>query len=336
MSTPLLTIIVPTYNRCESLEVLLRVLQRDVAGFDEEVEIIVGDNASTDRTSEVTAAFKRGRPATQVLRHTSNIGPDGNFLQCLAQATGRHFWIIGDDDMPRAGLVRPLLQLLATEEPDLLYINSDWRKAVLDNDPLDPVIELNPVWHERLSFARRLNVWLTFISGMIVHRERYLSTYRTTPADQYIGSYLVQLSWVFDTLREGAKLMVIEDCHIIATADNSTGYGPYRVFGANYSKLCNDFFGAGSAITKTLVRRTIVFHLPQLIWNTRYSRVPGFRHENLEEAVRAQLGGYAVYWLLLEPIARFPIVFSRAFLLLGRVVARGLRLVDARRTLTIS
>jgi abequosyltransferase len=336
MSTPLLTIIVPTYNRCDAVAVLLRVLQREVVGLDAQVEIIVGDNASTDRTPEVTAEFRRRRPATLVLRHASNVGPDGNFLQCLAQATGRHFWIIGDDDMPRAGLVRPLLQLLVSEEPDLLYINSDWRKAVHDNDPHDPVVELKPVWHERLSFARRLNVWATFISGMIVHRERYLSTYRSAPADKYIGSYLVQLSWVFDTLREGAKLLVIEDRHIIATADNSTGYGPYRVFGANYSKLCNDFFGAGSPITKILVRRTIVFHLPQLIWNTRYSRVPGFNHENLEEAVRAELGGYTVYWLLLEPIARFPIVLSRAFLLLGRVVARGLRLADARRTVTIS
>ena len=130
--------------------------------------------------------------------------------------------------------------------------------------------------------------------------------------------------------------MVIEDRHIIATADNSTGYAPYRVFGANFSKLCEDFFGSDSVITKTLVRRVIVFHLPQLIWNTRFSRVPGFMHENLKDAIRVQLGRYAFYWLLLEPIARFPIVLSRVFLLIGRVVARIVRLVDARRARTLS
>ncbi len=86
MPQKLLTIIVPTYNRAECVALLLDALRAEIAPVQDRVDVIVGDNASTDRTAEVTATFAVSCSAGRVLRHAENVGPDENFCRCLDAA----------------------------------------------------------------------------------------------------------------------------------------------------------------------------------------------------------------------------------------------------------
>jgi glycosyltransferase involved in cell wall biosynthesis len=332
MSNPLLTIIVPTYNRPDYLRRLLTVLSRELLGLEADVVLIIGDNASVDETRAVIGEFMTVAPVqATVVRQEINSGPDRNFLACVYQSKSPYIWILGDDDLPRAGLIKALIPLLSSERPDLLQIGSEWRKQNIDNDPHKPVVELYPSVLDRLSFARSVNVWLTFISGMIVNRERYLQSFQTVPLEEFEGTYLIQLGWVLDILRGGDKFIVINAPHILATADNSSGYRAYKIFGANFANICARIFGRDHKITRMLVRRVIIYHLPQLIWNTRYSRVPGFSHESLSGAARTELREYMGYWLILEPIASFPILIARVVLIVNRVFMRALKYLDKHR-----
>lgn len=329
MSSLLLTIIVPTYNRPDYLRRLLTVLGRELVGLQADIAVVIGDNASVDETRTVVAEFIAVAPVhVSVIRQEINSGPDRNFLACFKQSQSPYIWILGDDDLPRAGLIKSLIPLLRSERPDLLQIGSDWRKHNNDNDPHKPVEALNPRSLDQLSFARSVNIWITFISGMIVNRERYLQSFQTVPLEDLDGTWLIQLGWVLDILRGGNKFMLIDAPHILATADNSSGYRAYKIFGANFANICARIFGRDHKITRTLVRRAIIYHLPQLIWNTRYSRVPGFSHESLAAAARSELREYIGYWLILEPVASLPIVMARVVLLFGRVVARTLKYLD--------
>ena len=53
---PLLSICIPTYNRAEILRRTLAKITSD-KDFDEDIEIVISDNASTDNTQKVCQEF---------------------------------------------------------------------------------------------------------------------------------------------------------------------------------------------------------------------------------------------------------------------------------------
>ena len=53
---PILSICIPTYNRAESLRTSLQQYV-SCKGFDESIEIVISDNASTDDTRKVALEY---------------------------------------------------------------------------------------------------------------------------------------------------------------------------------------------------------------------------------------------------------------------------------------
>jgi glycosyltransferase involved in cell wall biosynthesis len=119
-SDPLVTIAIPTYNRAEGY--LRQSLESALAQTYQNLEVILSDNCSTDDTGRLAAEYCRGDKRLTYLRQSQNIGPNSNFNFCLAQARGRYFLLLPDDDLidpdfvetcvragrddPRAGIVR--------------------------------------------------------------------------------------------------------------------------------------------------------------------------------------------------------------------------------------
>ena len=57
-ASPLLSICIPTYNRRDFLETCLRSVVEELERHpDTSIEVVVSDNASTDGTRELCAAF---------------------------------------------------------------------------------------------------------------------------------------------------------------------------------------------------------------------------------------------------------------------------------------
>ena len=327
-SAPLLTIIVPTYNRAECLELLLTTLAREMAELEGRVGIIVGDNASTDRTPDVTSAFAASAPAALVIRHDANLGPDENFCRCVERVTSRYFWIIGDDDLPRAGAIRHVLELLATHAPDLVYLESDWRPEIRDNDPHDPVRDEAPDLMDSLRFARRVHVWTTFISGIVVDRESLVAKQPPEQLRRYSNTSLVQLGWVLGTLKAGTRFLVVKQKCILATQGNTGGYSVLKVFGNNFPSIVSDALGADSPLTRAIVRRCAVMFLPNLLWGLRFSTIGKFEAEDIDAAMRPQLGRRLSFWLLLRPIARWPRVPASMALRASGLLSKMIRVHD--------
>lgn len=134
MSSLLLTIIVPTYNRAPCLAMLLDALCVELLGLEGQVVVVIGDNASTDATPTVVAAFAGRWKATRVLRHVDNLGPDENFCRCIETVVTPYLWIIGDDDLPRAGAIQLLINLLRKHDPDLVYMTSRWAPTLSSHE----------------------------------------------------------------------------------------------------------------------------------------------------------------------------------------------------------
>ena len=89
------TIAIPTFNRASSY--LPQALQSALDQTYPHIEIVVADNASTDRTEEVVKSFSD--PRIRYFRHAENIGASRNFNFCVEQARGAFFLRFHDDDL---------------------------------------------------------------------------------------------------------------------------------------------------------------------------------------------------------------------------------------------
>lgn len=329
MHAPRLTIIIPTYNRAPHLARLLATLARELAGLEGEVAVVIGDNCSSDETPALAAAFACSWPDTQLLRHTSNVGPEENFCRCLEQAQAPYFWIIGDDDLPRAGFIPALLQLLRRAAPDLLYINSRWSPELTDNEPGQPLQALDAVQLDRQAFARLVHVWTTFISGMVVRRA-------FAPASalrRFAGTSLVQLGWVFAALERGECFVHVRTPAVLATAGNTGSYRVLTVFGRHFQRVTNEALAETKqtrSMSRAMVARTSIAFLPHLVWGYREGTLGRFgRDESLAEALAPEVRRSLAYALLLRPIERGPRVLARLALRLAGFLARVVAAWDA-------
>jgi abequosyltransferase len=305
MSHPILTLIVPTYNRAASLATLLAALRSELQGLEPLVMVLVSDNASTDLTPEVTAAAERDWPGLTIQRHKKNLGPDGNFLSCVTRVSTRYFWIIGDDDCPKRGVLENVVNLLMEKKPALLYMQSEWVTPLLGPDQGEGVNVFRVLEMPALQFAKALHVWVTYISGMVIDMERLPAALGHHTINRFDNTSLVQLGWVLPLLKlEGPFLFVPDRC-ILATKDNSGGYGLLTVFGVNFTRIVNETFGSEHPLARALIDGNIRHYLPGRVWEAR-APGPSYMTESPWRALKEHLGSRWLYWLLLVPLGQFP------------------------------
>lgn len=123
---PLLSICIPTYNRCD---VLRSVLEKYVANpaFDEDVEIVVSDNASTDNTLQICSSFAERYRNIRYYRNEVNI-MDANFPLVLSYGQGRYLKLLNDwIYITKENLEYMKTILRANElEKRLVFFTNDW------------------------------------------------------------------------------------------------------------------------------------------------------------------------------------------------------------------
>ncbi len=123
MST-LLTISVPTYNRAELLDRQLTWLASEILGYEDDCELVICDDCSTDRTQEILEMWRSAlAPKIKFTYHSNeeNIGEMANIVSCLRKANGKFVWSLGDADSVQNGTVAYLLSKIK-EHSDLSVI----------------------------------------------------------------------------------------------------------------------------------------------------------------------------------------------------------------------
>lgn len=93
-SKPDFSIVIPTFNRARFLKVAISsVLKQRNISF----EIIIGDNASTDKTYDIVKSFKDRR--IKYFRNDKNLGFAENIRKCFKKTSGMYIFTLGDDDL---------------------------------------------------------------------------------------------------------------------------------------------------------------------------------------------------------------------------------------------
>lgn len=106
---PLVTVGVPVYNGERFLEEALRTL---AAQTYTNLEILISDNASTDRTQEICEQFAAAHPGATYVRQKTNIGASENFRYLRDRAKGEYFMWYAADDSSSPTLIAELVSFL--------------------------------------------------------------------------------------------------------------------------------------------------------------------------------------------------------------------------------
>lgn len=200
---PFLTIAIPTYNRGA-------ILSKNLAGLFEypidNIEIIVSDNGSSDKTRSVCEQYAHEHQNFRYYRNAQNLGYDKNVLNCLARSEGEYVWFVGDDDFANSDLVSSIVVVLQRENPAGALIN-----ATVVNPINNQVLIENLGGHDRDSVVVGneqafvdLSKWATLISAIVVKR----SLVRADALEEYVGSCFVQIP-IFWRAVSGGKICVM-------------------------------------------------------------------------------------------------------------------------------
>ncbi|MBV1702117.1 MAG: glycosyltransferase [Hyphomicrobiales bacterium] len=115
MTRPLISIVIPTRDRPDTLRLCLAALRLQAC---EDVEILVQDNASAPDTRQIIEEAARLDPRIVYKRSDARLSQRANFEAGLAAASGDYLGIIGDDDGFCLGRFAWLSTLLRAQKPD--------------------------------------------------------------------------------------------------------------------------------------------------------------------------------------------------------------------------
>jgi abequosyltransferase len=312
---PLLTIGIPTYNRARCLERLLAILGKELEG-ETRVELLVSDNASTDGTSTLVEAHGASGTALRYIRNAENLGADRNILQVFNLARGKYVWIFSDDDLIAPGTIHRVLEAVSLRTYELICVTPYFSKSEnIRLKKFTPARDLE--FTNANDLARRVHVLFTFISGVIINKER-VSAAAHPPFESLFDTSLAQLGPFFTALNCHRRSLLIRDPLVTATANRSVGYGLYRVFGTNLTKITNDWIDAES-VRRSIINGTIQKFLPIWIFLDRKSLASTVA-EDPHQILRVCFGKYSRYWIFIYPIYALPLPLASAWLMLVRVI----------------
>ena len=307
MSNIVLSIVVPTYRRASHLKCLIESIVRDIAPWPSDLELIVSDNASPDETSAVVSEFIRLGFLIKYSVNKTNIGPDGNFDVCFNLASGKYFWLIGDDEVMYRGTVQYVLELCRAKEFGLLHLTS---QGFSHGQQAEVSIRARPegVVAEALDskkLFRLANVFLTFISANVINREAVLTRFPDFDAKAEFNTNLPQLAWTYSALIAMDTHYYIRSPMFGALGGNTSGYKLVEVFGVNLINITRKYFQdfypqAPSIMMRATITRLLAGELMNL--SNDAGRRNQFESENMRYAAACAFGTDLFYIIFLRPI----------------------------------
>ncbi|MDZ8259327.1 glycosyltransferase family 2 protein [Nostoc sp. ChiQUE01b] len=146
----LLTIAIPTYNRAELLDKQLAWLAQAIKGFEDDCEILVSDNCSTDNTQDVIKKWQiiLSSIPFKSNKNSQNLGVVKNIMYCLNSTTTKYVWTIGDDDpIQDRAIAYVINKLKQYEDLSLLFLNFSGRNQIT-GEPVHPPTIVGNRWFD--------------------------------------------------------------------------------------------------------------------------------------------------------------------------------------------
>lgn len=142
VKTPLVSIVLPTYNGSRYLEEAVRsCCDQTHTNW----ELIVVDDASTDDTPGIVARLSKQEPRIRHVRHDRNRKLPAALNTGFRSAAGQYFTWTSDDNRYRPNAIEMMVNVLeANPEQDLVY--ADYSVIDANDQPVREVLLKGPEW----------------------------------------------------------------------------------------------------------------------------------------------------------------------------------------------
>jgi len=163
---PLVSIGVPTCDRALLLE---RAVKSLIAQDYPNLEIIVSDNASKDKTPEVCARILSQYPFVLYNRNSTRIPIVENFKRVFLLSTGKYFMWAADDDLWEPNFVSTLVRHLESDQ-DIVLVAAEAQYMTRDGAML-PFFPEGRAFYDKLphSKLRRLLTFKSHSPGNLIY-----------------------------------------------------------------------------------------------------------------------------------------------------------------------
>ena len=94
MTKPLVSILIPTYNRPEYLR---RAVESCLAQIYPNYEVIITDNSTNDESARMAAAWNY--PRVRYFKNQGNVGPVASSNRAVSLSSGQYIKFLMDDDL---------------------------------------------------------------------------------------------------------------------------------------------------------------------------------------------------------------------------------------------
>ena len=159
-SGALVSIALPVYNgESYVAEAVESVLSQTHPHF----ELLICDNASTDRTEEICRRFAAQDTRIQYIRRDENCGSSGNFNDGFHRSTGKYFKWHAHDDLLEPTYLEKLVDVL---EKDPGCVMAYPRTVLIDAEGQETQCYLDEIASDSEDPAERLAVWLRPRDGL--------------------------------------------------------------------------------------------------------------------------------------------------------------------------
>ncbi len=267
MSDIQLSICIPTYNYGDFISETLYSILRQIDGG--EVEVVIVDGASTDKTADVMREIVQKYPQVKYYRLEKRGGIDADMAKSVDLANGDYCWLFSSDDLMIPGALKNVLDEIKHGHDIYIckHLNCSFdMKHVINEHPVLN-LKINTVFDlsnqlERFRYfelAQTTEAFFSFMGSIVIKRIKWNSV----PIDErFVGSYWAHVARIFEIMKTGCTLKYLAASYLKKREGNNSFAADrgmvnrLRIGIDGYHKIGDIFFGHKS-IEAIHIRRVV-------------------------------------------------------------------------------
>lgn len=312
---PRLSICIPTYNRAD---VIGECLDSIIAQWEEGLEIVIVDGASTDATPDIVAEYQRKFPSIRYYRRSENRGIDEDVLKVVELATGDYCWLMSDDDRIEPDAMAKVLSFLDANQKiagaSLNYISYDRTLAYqIYTAPAGSGGKLNEdcIFDNRDSCYTVLGVHLGYLPAQVIDRHLWNQVVAKNDLMPYMTSAWLLVYVIGLMLAEVPQWGYIHyPCVANRSANDSFisrvgGYRRQLIAHVTFDQVISGLFGRGR-VRRNIFRTLVSDRMPKNLASYKANGASIGLQLRLMALYIRRYWSYPVFWWKVFPVFFVP------------------------------
>ena len=190
-------------NRAFYLKQLLELI---INQYQDNVELVIVDGASTDETYDVIVTAQMKISNIQYIRLKEKRGVDRDFSLAVNKANGEFCWLLPDDDLIKPTAIKNILFMI-NKNTNLIIVNAEIWSKEMDFLLASKTVKIkNNEEYNRNNFDNffiSFSNHISFIGSVVIRK----SVWNKRQKHKYFGSWFVHVGIIFQDVLDGIKVM---------------------------------------------------------------------------------------------------------------------------------